>query len=108
MSSDDSGSEENDVETRKNDVGTSKKRKQALKFKGRCTRACLHFEYPHADEMFVDIERELGLGDQEPFYEASGWCRPPPGHPDLAEWLILHESDTGLTQLERKIKEDSS
>ena len=66
------------------------------------------FEYPGADEMFVDIEKELGLGDQEPFYEASGWCRPPPGHPDLAEWLISHESDADSTQVDRKLKEDST
>ena len=101
MPSLESDSEESDYEA-------GSKRKRPLSGNTRRIRTRLLFEYPCADEMFVDIERELGLGDQEPFYEASGYCRPPPGHPDLAEWLISHESDANLTQLERKLKEDSA
>ena len=66
------------------------------------------FTYPDADEMFLDVERELGLGKQEPFYPATGWCRPPPDHPDFADWITKHPEDADLSQQERLVKENSS
>jgi hypothetical protein len=66
------------------------------------------FTYPDADEMFLDVERELGLGEQEPFYPATGWCRPPPDHPDFADWSTKHPEDADLSQQERLVKENSS
>ena len=39
----------------------------------------IHYSYPDAEEMFVDVERELGLGEQEPFNSPTGLCRPPTG-----------------------------
>ena len=67
-----------------------------------------NFTYPDADEMFLDVERELGLGEQEPFYAATGWCRPPADHPDFADWINEHPEDADLSQQERLVKENSS
>ena len=74
----------------------------------RACRAAPIFTYPDADEMFLDVERELGLGKQEPFYPATGWCRPPADHPDFADWITKHPEDADLSQQERLVKENSS
>ena len=67
----------------------------------------LAFSYPDADEMFRVVEREIGLEEQMPFYSPSGWCRPPPEHPDLAAWLLAHPLDAEESQQERRVREDS-
>ena len=67
----------------------------------------LAFSYPDADAMFRLVESELGLGEQLAFYSPSGWCRPPPEHPDLAAWLLAHPLDAEESQQERRVREDS-
>ena len=90
------------------DKTTRKRRKQVTsKNEGTVLKKRLTFSYPNADEMFRVVERELGLGEQEPFYPSSGWCRPPPEHPDLAAWLLEHTLDADESQQERRVKEDS-
>ena len=45
----------------------------------------IHYSYPDADEMFIDVERELGVGEQEPFYSPTVWCCPPTGSSGFCE-----------------------
>ena len=85
-----------------------RKRKVTRTARGAPTPQPAAISYPDADEMFNFVECELGLGEQTLFYSPSGWCRPPPGHPDLAAWLLRHSSDADDSQQERRVKEDSA
>ena len=88
---------------------TAKKRRKQVdgKHEGTQLKKRLTFSYPNADEMFRLVERDLGLGEQTPFYSSTGWCRPPPDHPDLAAWLLEHPYNADESQQERRVKEDS-
>ena len=89
------------------DVVPGRKRKINGSDKGKRAKR-LEFTYPDSNELFTDVERELGLGEQAPVYSSYGWCRPPEGHPDLAGWLDNHPLDASLSQQERKLREDSA
>ena len=95
-----------DSDSDSNSDKTSRKRRKHTDVENTTHR--LAFSYPDADEMFHLVERELGLGEQTAFYSPSGWCRPPPGHPDLAARLLGHPSDADESQQERRVKEDSA
>ena len=72
------------------------------------TKRHLEVVCPSADEIFLSVERELGLAEPSAFYSPSGWCRPPDHHPDLAAWLLSHPLDAEHSQQDRRVVEDSN